>query len=292
VDNLQHCPNCGWPLEPDDKFCRNCGKPFEERREETPTPVTPLAPPTPPASPVPPSSAEMMPPPEPVEEKYVPWEDRQRLGFFAALWKTWAESVFNPDRYFSKLPFKGGLGSPILYALIITWFGSIVENIYRALFSNLWLGILRDYIDQNNPIFNMDIVKDITIFSFFQSIFIAPILILLGLFIFSGIYHLICIIFGWAKRDFEATLRAVSYSVGPAIFVIIPMCGSPIGWIWSLVLLIIGLKHMQQTTGGKAAFVALLPLILCCCMVFMLALIFGTAILALVKGASQSGYGF
>jgi hypothetical protein len=289
VDNLQHCTNCGWPIEPDDKFCRNCGKPFEEKHEQAPPPSAPPIPPVPPPPPTPP---EMLPPSEPPEEKYVPWEDRQRLGFFAALWKTWAESVFNPERFYSKLPFKGGLGSPILYALIITWLGAIVNTFYQVIFANFWLNIVRDYIDQSNPIFNMDIGRNLTIFSFLQTIFIAPIVILFGLFIISGIYHLICMIFGWAKRDFEATLRAVSYSVGPAIFVIIPMCGSPIGWVWSLILAIIGLKHMQQTTGGKAAIVALLPLILCCCLIFALALIFGTAILALIKGASQSGYGF
>jgi hypothetical protein len=295
VDNLQHCPNCGWPLEPDDKFCRNCGKPFEERREETPQQSTPPIPPTSLTPPTPPTPPDLLPPSEPEEEKYVPWEGRQRLGFFAALWKTWAESVFNPDRFFSKLPYKGGLGSPILYALIVAWLSVIVNSLYQIAFSsviyNFWLNVLQKYTDQSNPIFNSEFFRGITLLSFFQSIFIAPIGILILLFFISGIYHLLCMIFGWAKRDFEATVRTVSYSFGPLIFAILPFCGSTIGWIWGLVLSIIGLKHMQQISGGKATFVVLLPLILCCCLsIIILLVIFGSALFSIFSGCLHSGY--
>jgi hypothetical protein len=286
MDNLQHCPNCGWPVEPGDKFCRNCGKPFEERAEEI---TPPLA--TPPIPPVPPE----MPPPSdmpPEEQKYVPWEDRQHLGFFAGLWKTWVESIFNPEKFFSKLPFTGGMGSPLLYALIVTWLSSIISTFYQVIFSNVWLNIIEKYIDRASPGLDLGIGRSVTILSFFQSIIIAPIIIILALFIISGIYHLLCMIFGWAKRDFEATLRAVTYSSGPAIFAIIPMCGSIIGWVWGLVLAIIGIKHMQQTTGGKSALVVLFPLVLCCCLIFIMALIFGTAIIALIKSAAGSGFSY
>jgi len=283
VDNMQHCPNCGWPIEPGNKFCRNCGKPFEDKIGETPPP--------PPAPPVPPDS--LLPPPPPDEPKYVAWEDRQRLGFFEALWKTWVESVFYPDKFFSKLPFTGGMGSPLLYALIIAWTGSIVSSIYQAIFSSFWLNLVRNYIDRPNLPFNLPFVgQGFGLLIFIRSVFIAPVAIILGLFVISGIYHLICMVFGWSKRDFEATFRAVTYSAGPAIFAIIPMCGSPIGTVWMLVLAIIGIKNMQQTTGGKATVVVLLPIIFCCCLIILGALIFGTAIWALIQGATHSGYNY
>jgi hypothetical protein len=286
VDNLQHCPNCGWPIESGDKFCRNCGKPFEDKEQEIPPlSATPPVPPIPPEEP-----SQTLPPAE--EPKYVAWEDRQNLGFFAGLWKTWVESVFNPEKFFSKLPFSGGMGSPILYALIVMWLSSIISKFYGVIFANVWLSAFEKYLDKAGPGFDFGIGKSVTILSFFQSIFIAPILIILGLFIMSGIYHLLCMIFGWSKRDFEATLRAVAYASGPAIFAIVPMCGSPIGWIWGLVLAVIGLKHMQQTTSGKSAMVILLPIVLCCCLVFIAALVFGTAIWAFIQNASRSGYSY
>jgi hypothetical protein len=97
----------------------------------------------------------------------------------------------------------------------------------------------------------------------------------------SGIYHLIFLIFGWGKRDFEATFRAVAYSEGAIVFLAVPFCGGLIAFVWQIVLTIIGMKYMQKTTGGKAAFVYFLPWIVCCCLIFgfftLMLLIFGMA---------------
>ena len=124
---------------------------------------------------------------------------------------------------------------------------------------------------------------------------IAPFFIIMGLFIISGIYHLIFMMLGWAKRDFEATFRAVAYSAGPAIFFIVPFCGSIIGWVWSAVLTIIGLKLMQETTGGKAALVYFLPAILCCCFICIAAIfifiIFGAAFFSSFGHIFENSYG-
>jgi hypothetical protein len=287
MENFQRCPNCGFRIEPGDKFCRNCGKPFEERHEETPPPPPPLTPPTPPTAP------ESQGPPPPAEEpKYVAWEDREHVGFFAAIWKTWVESVFNPDKFFSRLPYNKGLGSPILYALIILWITEIIDSVYRLVFSNFWLTFLRDYLSKYNQFYDFGFGVSVSVLSFFIRILIAPFVIIIALFIVSGIYHVICMLFGWGKRDFEATLRAISYSVGPGIFSIVPFCGSPIGWIWALVLSIIGLKHMQQTSSGKATFVILIPIILCCCLTIILALVFGAAIVGFLGKATKGGYNF
>ena len=98
------------------------------------------------------------------------------------------------------------------------------------------------------------------------------------------------LVFGWAKRDFEATFRAIAYSASPILFYVIPMCGGIIGIIWSIVLMIIGLKHMQKTSGGKAALTVFLPLILCCCVMIILAMIFGAAIMGLLQETINSGY--
>ncbi len=123
----------------------------------------------------------------------------------------------------------------------------------------------------------------------------APIGITIGLFIASGVYHLIFIILGWAKRDFEATFRAMAYSYGPMIFLVVPFCGSFVAGIWSIVLIIIGFKHMQQTTGGKAAFVYFLPLILCCCFAFaaliVIMIVFGAAFFSTFGDIFRHNYG-
>jgi len=270
------CPNCGQPRSEGAAFCGSCGKPYAESK-----PVEPHIPP--------PLSEAQARAEEPAERQYVAWEDRENVGFFAGLWETWKESVFGPEAFFSKLPHRGGLGNPLFYALIVAWIGIAVEQMWSLLFSGMMYDLMADFIPSDQLYWTSGLQ---TGFSILYLVFLAPILIVLSLFVTSGIYHLIMMIFGWAKRDFEATFRAMAYATGPILFYIIPMCGGLIGLVWSLVLSIIGLKHMQKTTGGKAAVTIFLPIVLCCCVIIILGLIFGAALLSIFRQAMNSGYNF
>jgi hypothetical protein len=46
---------------------------------------------------------------------------------------------------------------------------------------------------------------------------------------------------------------------------------------------------MHETTGGKASLVVLLPLILCCCLIAILAMIFGAMIATFIQGIISNG---
>jgi hypothetical protein len=286
VNNLSNCPNCGQPAQPDDKFCRNCGIPFKDRApeqefySETP-PLTPT-PPIPPPPPPPVMDSSSLPPPD---DKHVPWEEREKYGFFAALWETWKESIVNPDKFFAKLPYSGGMGSPILYAVILGTISMVASAVYGMIFSTAWLGLISSLSHQPELFEN---AKWGTRWNLI-SIPLSPLIILVGLFIFSGIIHLIGKLLGWAKRDFEATLRAVAYSYAPYLFTLVPFCGSYISGIWALILVMIGYKHMQDTTTGKAVLTVLLPMILCCCLIIVLAFLFSAAIIAFITGKAASG---
>lgn len=275
MDNQINCPNCGHPRESQDRFCKNCGKPFEEPAAEASSTGGPAGQPEVPAA-VPP----------PTETRYVAWEDRQKLGFFQALWETWKESVFYPNKFFSRMPFTGGLGSPILYALVLGWPIFAIAQLTGFLMSSFWMSLLSNFIPESEMLIGRAFQAWITLLY----IAIAPFFIVLGLLIVAGIYHLLFMIFGWANRNFEATFRATAYSYGPLVFSIVPACGGLVGFIWAIVLLITGFKHMQRTTGGKAALVFFIPLILCCCLMLFLGLLFGTALLALIR-SSYSGSG-
>ncbi|MEE9555289.1 MAG: YIP1 family protein [candidate division Zixibacteria bacterium] len=269
------CPNCGHPRQEGAAFCGNCGKPFHEQRPDD------SQPPPPPPTETPAQTEEQ------AEPKYVAWEDKENLGFFQGLLNTWKDSVFSPDSFFSKLPYRGGIGSPLLYALIVSWIGIAIEQVWSLLFSGMIYDVISEYAPYEDFMFATGLQ---TGFSFMYVVFVAPILVIFSLFVTSGILHLIMLIFGWAKRDFEATFRAIAYAHGPILFYAIPMCGGLIGIIWTIVLSIIGLKHMQKTTGGKAALVYFLPIILCCCVVIALILIFGAALFGFIEQFSQGGY--
>ena len=292
VNNFSNCPNCGQPALPDDKFCRNCGVPFKERPtdQEMFSETPPLTPPEPPIPPPPfTQSAPGDPPPE--EENHVPWEEREKYGFFEALWLTWKESIINPDKFFARMPYTGGMGGPILYAIIIGLIYATFRAIYGFFMESLTMPFITQMLERMN---RLDRFGDTTFLHFspffaFLGIPLSPIYVLVALFIISGIYHLIGKIFGWASRDFEATLRAVAYSIGPYAFVIIPFCGNLVAPFWAVILLIIGYKHLQNTTTGKSVVVVLLPLILCCCLIGILAIFFGAALLSVIGGAAASG---
>jgi len=269
MEGQMKCSNCGQPRTADDKFCSNCGKPFEE-----------ITPPSMPAIEPSPGfeSAKMT-----EEPKSIPWEQRDKYGFFNALWETWKESMFSPNQFFAKLPAKGGMASPLLYAVILGWIGAAFNQIYGLFISSFWMKILSRFMDSEEMAMGFGLHGVIAVFA----IFLAPIGIIIGLFIITGIYHLLLLIFGWAKNDFEATFRAVAYSEGASIIYLIPFCGDIAVSIWFMVLASIGIKHIQKTTGGQSALIVLLPIILLMCCVIALLLTFGAAIWGLISTASK-----
>ncbi len=288
MDLQDKCKNCGAERIEGAAFCGNCGKPFEEpksdsidqphgeQQDSSEEPITPVFP-----AEVPPSGSDD-------ERKYTAWEDRDNRGFFEAIWETWKESVFYPEQFYSKLPFRGGIGSPLLYAIIVGWIGMAVGQIYSIFWSNALTGYFSQFAELEDLMFQTGIQTGLS----FVQIIIAPIFVVIGLFIASGIFHLFFLLFGWGKRDFEATFRAVAYAESAMVFMIVPFCGGIVAIVWSIVLTIIGMKHMQKTTGGKAALVYFLPWILCCCLaigaIFFLA-ITGAAIFDGLLNNLQNG---
>lgn len=49
--------------------------------------------------------------------------------------------------------------------------------------------------------------------------------------------------------------------MAPQILTVLPVCGSLIGWVWSLVLLVRGLMIAQRASGVAAAAAVLIPLL-------------------------------
>ena len=76
--------------------------------------------------------------------------------------------------------------------------------------------------------------------------------------------HLFLLMVGGAASGFSATLRVVCYSQTSGLAVVIPLAGGIIQLIWGLVLQIMGLTQAHRTSGGKAAFAVIGPVILCC----------------------------
>jgi len=84
---------------------------------------------------------------------------------------------------------------------------------------------------------------------------------LVGVFFIAFFWHVFALLFG-AKQEFKQTIKTTMYASTP-FFIIgwIPYI-AVIGWLWYLVLMIIGLSETQDMTIGEAAMAIVVPVIL------------------------------
>lgn len=182
----------------------------------------------------------------------VPFEDRSR-PFFERYWQTLVLSFSNPQQLFSNMR-EEELTAPIVYAVITGTIGGIFGAIWQIAFGSLATMI-------GGSGFETFAVSGF--FTVFMIIFM-PLLILIGLFLWSAIYHVCLMMLGTNSRGFGITLRAVAYSYGPNLLAIIPFCGGIIGGIWTMVLTIMGAFYGHRTDAWRVIVAYFLPLVVCC----------------------------
>jgi hypothetical protein len=186
----------------------------------------------------------------------LPWEHRQERGFFNAFIETLTMVLTRPAEAFSVMKREGGLGEPLIYALIGGCVGGIVAFLFQLGFQSIGL-----FADQHNALGAM---AGIGIGSV-AIIILMPLFMVIGLFIVSAILHLCLMIVGGANQPFETTFRVVAFthgSTGP--LQVVPICGGAIAFFWALVCDCIGLARAHETDTGRAVLAVLLPVIVCC----------------------------
>jgi hypothetical protein len=203
-----------------------------------------------------------------------PWEDRGTNGFFNGLFKTVRDVLFTPSAFFKKMPVTGGLTDPLLFAMIIGTVG--------LLFLSVWDLLLHDAM-RSFMTTEMGSAAGRGMASGVASplgTLMMPFLLIIWLFIVSGMLHLFLMLVRGEKAGFEATFRVVNYSVSPFLLMVIPYCGMLITMLWVLTLAMIGLRDAHETTGGKATAAVLFPFLFCCGMMVLAAVLFMGAIVS------------
>ena len=201
----------------------------------------------------------------------LPWEHRQERGFFNAFVETLTMVLTRPAEAFSVMKREGGLGEPIIYALIGGCAGAVVSFLF-----SLGLHSIGFFTDQHNTIAAM---AGLGVGSA-AFIVLVPLLIIVGLFIGSAIVHLCLMIVGGANHSFETTFRVLAFSQGSTgPLQMIPVCGGFIAGVWALVCNCIGLARAHETDTGRAVLAVLLPVIVCCGGIFFVFMFGGLALL-------------
>ena len=199
------------------------------------------------------------------------WEHRHERGFFNAFIETLTMVLTRPAEAFSVMKREGGIGEPLIYALIGGCVGGIVSFLFSLGFQSIGL-----FADKNN---NLAAMTGMGIGA--GMVILLPLFIVIGLFIGSGLVHLCLMIVGGANQPFETTFRVVAFtqgSTGP--LQIIPICGGMISLVWTLVCLCIGLSRAHETDTGRAVLAVFLPAIVCCGGLFLIAFMFMGALTA------------
>jgi len=229
-----------------------------------PTPPTPPTPPAPPVPPAPPALGEPPsggPPPGDVPAG-IPWEQMRTLGVWPALWQTIHQTLLKPAAFYRRMPPEdpqpdppgGPIFSPFLFALAVGIPSLIAGFVWSAFWDSL--GTFRY---EGHPEHLMLGIGSSMVF-----IAVSPLLVALSTAVMTTLAHIILLILKGAGAGVLATWRTVCYSTSAYLICLLPCCGSVVGAIWQLVILIIGLAEVHRTTRLNAALAVLLPAVLCC----------------------------
>ena len=184
----------------------------------------------------------------------LPWEHREELGLVKAFFDTVSMVLTQPAVAFATMKTEGDMTGPMLFALIG---GSTGDDRFH-LIHKIALHSLGFMADRQNAMFGMGIAG-IWAFGY---ILVVPVIVILGMFIGSGILHLCLMIVGGAKKPFETTFRVVCFSSGSTYLLsMIPFCGGMIASVLEYVLECIGLARAHEIDTGKAVVAVLLPVI-------------------------------
>jgi hypothetical protein len=165
------------------------------------------------------------------------------------------ECLSDMPEFFATMRRDGGIGAPLGFAFV----GILMATIANVLFEFLNLGANRFFV--NNPALDRNDAMSLAV-----TAIVVPLGEIVGLFVAAGVYHLFLALFDGARSTFEATFRATAYTTGvTSLLQWIPCVGLQIGLLAGVVLLIVGLANIHETSGWKASGAVLVPLVLCCC---------------------------
>lgn len=236
-----------------------------------------------------PSSGATPPPPPPGGGAEavgpLPWEARAERGAVAALFETLKLLVLSPADAYQRARKQGDYLSPLGYAVIVGWVMAVVGQLWGLLFQTSWIALLP--IEAKEDLAAM---AASSLIGFVLTLVLAPVFVLIGLFVWSAIVHLFLMLVGGTRSStagFEGTVRAISYATTAQVANVVPIAGGLLAMVWGLVLDVIGLAKLHDTTNGKAAAAVLIPLAICCGCGIGVFLLCGAAIAAAIAAAGS-----
>jgi hypothetical protein len=180
-----------------------------------------------------------------------PWPPAEGTSVAGAFVQTWQGATFQPSRFYRALTDRTSLGSALLYYLPLGILIAGAELFWRT------VGWPSSEPDAALAPLGASEVAIPPLVSFLLS----PLLLIVSLFLSAAVTHALLKLFGGASRDYSTTSRVFAFAYSPMIFSVVPVVGSIIGFPWMIVTAIIGLRHAQRTSTGRAAAAVLIPVV-------------------------------
>lgn len=222
------------------------------------------------------------PPPDPPvgdeERQGNPWERRNEFGIGRAFFEALKLFIVSPTEAFGQTRRQGDYVSPLLFAIVLGCVGVVFAKIWETIFGMSILSTFPPEMREQLPF----LVGGST-FGLVLTLVLAPIYILVALFIWSALLHLCLVLVGGLKQStagFEGTFRVVSYATVAQLGGLVPVFGGVITLVWSVVLGVIGITSLHRSSQGQAIAALLIPLVLCCLCVFFFVMTIGAGLMA------------
>lgn len=181
-----------------------------------------------------------------------PWERRSEVGLWQGIYQTLKAVLFSPKALFSTMTFNDGIREPLAFGLLVGSLGSMFGLFWHFLILTGGLISLGESI----------LGQFTLVLILLLVMLIVPFFVMLGIFIYSGILHLLLIMVRGGKNRYEATFRVISYSQAAQAWGLIPFIGGWIGGIWQLVVQVIGLRVIHETSYLRVVIAFLIPVVL------------------------------
>ena len=170
--------------------------------------------------------------------------------------------LFEPVGFFRRLPPRGRALNPIVFALVcalisasLAFLAAPFDPLTGDDMSALHNSLARLVAEPGGSVAAVIVV-------ILAVLVLAPLLVLLGLYISAAIYHILVWIFVRpTDTGFETTLRVISYTSAVELLNWIPVVGL-LASFYGLYRAFVGIREMHETTTGRALAVISLPVVL------------------------------
>ncbi len=175
------------------------------------------------------------------------------MEFIDYWYRTAKAIVTQPKDFFKNMPVSGGFKEPFWFAMVNMLISSVLSIGFTAAAMDVELKMALQFFGINEPIYMLIVIP------------IVFVLGSIGLFLSSGIYHLLLKLVG-AKKNFEATFRVIAFLSVFNIFSSISSVNSLIidlavivFLLYVVYIMIYALKEVHEISFLRSAIAVLLP---------------------------------